>query len=138
MQLWTPSHIMVALSGLLDRLEKRYCLKGITMFEYMGHQHDARLLKQCLEIDFVDYRCCPEVFDLVRDVSKRIVKTDFELTTCKLQNTTYVARKNEVEEKEDLEKLGVATLLNYPIPTNDPQICIVDGKLRYNVSESLR
>ena len=45
---------------------------------------------------------------------------------------------NEVEEKEDLEKLGMATLLSYPIPTNDPQIRIVDGKLSYIVTESLR
>ena len=58
LQLCTPSHILVALSGLLDRLEQRYGLKGITMFRYMGHQYDARLLKRCLEVDFVDYRGC--------------------------------------------------------------------------------
>ena len=126
LQLWTPSHIMVGMNGLFDRLTQRYCLKNINMFELMGHQHDRQFLISLLSVDFVDYRGCEEVFDLAKDVAKRIVNSNFDLTTCKLENATYIARKNEIENKDDLEKVGLANLKQFPTPADEPYFRIID------------
>ena len=50
--------------------------------------------KKYVKMDLQEYPECEELNDLIDNVCTRILSPNFDLTTCTLENTSYIARRN--------------------------------------------
>ena len=139
LQLSNPLQRLLGIDGLLKRLELRSSLEKLSMMEFLGRKEDMEEFKKYVKMDCHDYKYCVELNDLIDSVCTRILYPNFDLTTCLVSNATYVARRNNIEEKEDARKVGAHPVGHLPPPASvDSHVYILDGKLNYNVNRNLK
>ena len=138
LELITPSDILTGVDGAFKRLESRYCLNGINCLEFIGRKRDQEEFKKYVKLDFIVYRGCEDVFDIIKNVMAQVVRPDFNLETCCTHNATLIARVNNLEEKNDIDLLAGGIGDELPAPAAKAGVYIDNDKLYYNVNKNVK
>ena len=134
-----PLQRLLGVDGLLDRLELRQSLEKLSMMEFLGRREDMDQFKKYVKMDLHEYPECEELNDLIDNVCTRVLNPSFKLTTCTLANATYIARRNNIADREDAAKVGTNPTRFLPPPASeDPHVYIFEGKMNYNVNKNLK
>ena len=139
LELLTQERLDVGIFGLLDRLFKRRQLEKINSVEFMGHQHDRDELIRLIKIDIEDVGFKFDVKKIINSIAPRMVDPNLDLTTCKLDNATIVAKMKNLEERKDIEKVinnEIGDKLPDALP--DSPIFCIKGKLIYEINDSFK
>ena len=139
LEMLTQERLTIGVMGLLDRLTKRRQLEKINSVEFIGHQHDRDELLRVIKVDIEDVGFKMDIKNIINSIAPRMVDPQLDLTTCKLENATIVAKMKNLEERKDIEKIvnnEIGDKLPGALP--DSPIFCIKGKLIYEFNDSFK